>query len=316
MLSAADCLARLPDLRVLERGWLSANSVVFLAGNRLEAPVRDGAVVVDTGYVSNAAQTVELLRDTLGSRSLAAILNTHLHSDHCGGNAAVQAAWACPILIPPGEAAAVADWDEDALSYVATGQECPRFGHDGLLAPGDSLTLGGTRWDIHAAPGHDPHSIMLFAPDQRLLISADALWESGFGIVFPDLRGEPGFAAARQALDTIEALAPDGVIPGHGPAFVDVPRAIERARSRLASFEDAPDRHAMYALKVLVQFLVLDRGALSIAQIEWLLSHADYLVQANQRFLRQPVPVLARTVCEALAKSGAALFDGTGLRLP
>ncbi|QEI09055.1 MBL fold metallo-hydrolase [Pigmentiphaga aceris] len=313
----------MPALRVLERGWLSANSIVFLDGNRLaddhladSQPTLPGAVVVDTGYVSDAAQTVSLLRDTLNGRLLSAILNTHLHSDHCGGNAAVQAAWHCPILIPPGEADAVAAWDAGALSYDATGQECPRFAYDALLTPGDTLRLGGTNWDVHAAPGHDPHSIMLFAPEHRLLISADALWENGLGIIFPELLGRPGFGAAKEALDRIESLAPDCVIPGHGPAFVDVPQAIARARARLAGFEANPDRHAMYALKVLVQFLLLDQRTLSLAQIETLLGSADYLVQLNQRYLRQTVPMLARQACEALAKSGVAVFDGTGLRLP
>ena len=166
MTPLADCLARVPALRVLERGWLSANSIVFLDGNRLGAdgPMLDGAAVVDTGYVSDASQTVALLRNTLSGRALSAILNTHLHSDHCGGNAAVQAAWACPILIPPGEAGAVAAWDTQALSYEATGQECPRFAWDALLTPGDTLQLGDASWEVHAAPGHDPHSIMLFAP--------------------------------------------------------------------------------------------------------------------------------------------------------
>lgn len=318
MTTASDCLARIPALRVLERGWLSANSIVFLDGNQLGAsqPMLDGAVVVDTGYVSDATQTVALLHDTLGERTLSAILNTHLHSDHCGGNAAVQAAWACPILIPPGEADAVAVWDTQALSYEATGQECPRFAWDALLRPGDTLLLGGASWDVHAAPGHDPHSIMLFAPEHRLLISADALWENGLGIIFPELLGQPGFGAAREALDRIEGLAPDCVIPGHGPAFIDVPQTITRARSRLAGFEANPERHAMYALKVLVQFLLLDRRTLSLSQIETLLTDADYLVQLNQRYLQQTVPVLARQACEALAKSGVAVFDGTGLRLP
>ena len=312
-----DCLARVPSLRLLERDWLSANSAVFLDGNRIAGDAMlDGAVVVDTGYVSNAAQTLDLLRRTIGPRPLSAILNTHLHSDHCGGNAALQAAFGCPIFIPPGEAAAVAAWDDAALSYAATGQECPRFMYDGLLLPGQTPMLGGTLWEVHPAPGHDPHSIMLFAPGPRLLLSADALWENGFGIVFPELRGEPGFARANAALDTIEALAPECAIPGHGPAFTDVPAAIDRARSRLAWFESDPTRHAMYAAKVLVQYLVLDKGSLSLAQIETLLQTADYFVQLNARFLRQPVPALARQVCEALAKSKAAVFDGTGLRLP
>ena len=74
-----------PHTTFLERGWLSANSVVFTGP--------EGAAVVDTGYCSHAEQTVALVQAALGGRALERILNTHLHSDHCGGNAALQATW-------------------------------------------------------------------------------------------------------------------------------------------------------------------------------------------------------------------------------
>ena len=58
----------------------------------------------------------------------------------------------------------VQSWDEDALSFRATGQQCPRFRFDGLLEPGQDVALGDSAWQVHAAPGHDPHSIILFEP--------------------------------------------------------------------------------------------------------------------------------------------------------
>ena len=72
-----------PGITVFERGWLSANNILFTGQ-------RDTALV-DTGYCSHADQTVELVRASLGSRALDRVLNTHLHSDHCGGNATLQA---------------------------------------------------------------------------------------------------------------------------------------------------------------------------------------------------------------------------------
>ena len=83
--------------------------------------------------------------------------------------------------IPPGQAAHVRNWDPYALSYTPTGQECPQFRCDALLQPGTEELLGDRPWQVHAAPGHDPHSIVLFEPQDRILISADALWENGFG---------------------------------------------------------------------------------------------------------------------------------------
>ncbi len=155
-----------PDIVVLERGWLSSNNILLLGPRQ--------CALVDSGYGTHAAQTVALIQARLGARPLDLLLNTHLHSDHCGGNAALQAAYPALLThIPPGQAAAVRLWDEDALSYAATGQYCPRFTCDETLAPGKSIRLGARDWDIHAAPGHDPDSVILFQPELGFLISAE-----------------------------------------------------------------------------------------------------------------------------------------------
>ncbi|RYF48175.1 MAG: MBL fold metallo-hydrolase, partial [Comamonadaceae bacterium] len=183
----------------------------------------EGSALVDSGYCTHSAQTIALVESALGERRLDVLLNTHLHSDHCGGNTALQARY--PELetrIPPGDAAAVAAWDEDALSYRATGQQCPRFGFSALLEPGSCTRLAGRPWEVHAAPGHDPASIILFEPSSRTLLSADALWEHGFGVVFPELAGEPSFEEVASTLDLIERLNPNLVIPGNGAPFVEL----------------------------------------------------------------------------------------------
>ena len=85
---------------------------------------------------------------------------------------------------------------------------------------------------MFAAPGHDPHSVVLFDAQDGVLISADALWANGFGVVFPELDGEGGFDDVAAVFDLIERLAPRVVIPGHGTPFADVHEALARARSR------------------------------------------------------------------------------------
>ena len=98
----------LPDsLLVLERGWLSANNILFFEG--------DEATLVDSVYVTHTAQTVDLVGHALRGRRLKRLINTHSHSDHIGGNAALKAAFGCEITVPAGHHAAIADWDEDAL---------------------------------------------------------------------------------------------------------------------------------------------------------------------------------------------------------
>ncbi len=241
----------LQGLAVLQRGWLSSNNVL------LHGP-GDAAVLVDSGHVVHAAQTLALVQRALGGKALAGIVNTHLHSDHCGGNASLQAATGCRITVPAASFEAVQAWDEDRLSYRHSGQRCQRFSVDAALAPGQGLVVGARRWQALAAPGHDPDSLLLFEAEQGLLISADALWEDGFGVVFPELQGDPGFDDVAAVLDLIESLGACCVIPGHGAPFMDVAGALHRARMRLASFRADPARHRRHGIKVLVKYHLME----------------------------------------------------------
>jgi glyoxylase-like metal-dependent hydrolase (beta-lactamase superfamily II) len=243
----------LAGLSVFERGWLSSNNILVHA-----APDEAGATLIDSGHVNHAAQTVSLVRRALGGDSLERIVNTHLHSDHCGGNAALAREFGARITIPPGLAEAVREWRSRALSYEATGQLCERFEVHATMAPGEVLEAGGRRFEVLAAPGHDPDSVMLFDAEHGLLISADALWEQGFGVVFPEMDGEPGFEDVGAVLDAIEALPVKLVVPGHGAPFTDVEAALARARARLASFRAEPARHARHGVKVLIKYHLME----------------------------------------------------------
>lgn len=257
-----------PGLQVFERGWLSSNSI-YLGGDAR------GAVLIDTGYCTHAEQTAALvdsaLREETPGTGLRLIINTHLHSDHCGGNAYLQGRHPCPIAIPPGDYEAARSWDAGRLSYELTGQQCPRFAPDIVLRPGEQLQQAAHDWRIHAAPGHDPHSIILFEPESRVLIAADALWEHGFGIVFPEIDGIAAFDEVAASLDLIESLDPGLVIPGHGAPFLDLKTALAQARSRLCFFRQRPDRHARHAAKALIMFHLLEMVRQSQdALLDWL----------------------------------------------
>jgi hypothetical protein len=73
-----------------------------------------------------------------------------------------------------------------------------------------------------------------------VLISADALWRNGFGIIFPELDGESGFEEARATLELIRSLDVRTVIPGHGAPFSEVDDALEKAFSRLDYLQADP----------------------------------------------------------------------------
>ena len=244
----------LAGLTVLDRGWLSSNNLLIHP-----APGEAGAVLVDTSHVTHAPQTLALVRHALGGEPLARIVNTHLHSDHCGGNAALQEAFGVPVLVPPGLSAAVRAWDPRHLNYDDIGQLCARFQAQGELERGGGFQAGGRTWEVLAAPGHDPDSVMLFDRARGVLVSADALWEDGFGVVFPELEGASGFDEAGAVFDLIESLPVRVVVPGHGAPFTDVADSLARARARLAGQRADPARHARHAVKVLVKYHLMER---------------------------------------------------------
>jgi glyoxylase-like metal-dependent hydrolase (beta-lactamase superfamily II) len=298
----------LDGLTVLERGWLSSNNLLIHA-----APGETGAVLVDSSHLHHAPQTVALLQHALGARPLARVLNTHLHSDHCGGNAAVRAAFGALVSVPPGQAEAVRQWDEPQLSHHQTAQRLQRFEVDALHRPGQVLVAGGREWQVLAAPGHDPHSVLLFDAAHGVLVSADALWENGFGVVFPELSGEPGFDDVGQVLDLIAALPVRLVVPGHGAPFTDVAAALQRARQRLAGMRADPARHARHGLKVLLKYhLMEERRQALTGVLAW--AAAAPLAQALwQRFAPSGLATLqdwARQLLDEMVRTGVLARDG------
>ena len=72
-----------PQLHVFVRDWLSSNNILLKS--------RDGHVLIDSGYGRHAPLTLALLATErgVGVEPLAWLVNTHCHSDHVGGNAAI-----------------------------------------------------------------------------------------------------------------------------------------------------------------------------------------------------------------------------------
>ncbi|WP_370637405.1 MBL fold metallo-hydrolase [Cupriavidus sp. AU9028] len=289
-------------MRVFERGWLSANNVLLVDG--------DDTVLIDSGYLSHAAQTVALVESALQGRPLRRLINTHLHSDHCGGNAALQRRWQPQTWIPAGDADAVVRWDTDALTYGPTGQQCERFTSDALLHDGQALRLGGLDWQVIAAPGHDPHAVMLYAPEAGTLISGDALWQNGFGVIFPELEGESGFAEQQAVLERIATLDVRLVIPGHGAVFTDVAEALERAAGRLAYLRADPKRNALHAMRVLLKFKLLEQRQMRRdAMLAWMESATLIETVRTGALGGISRPALLDDVMAALVRAGAARLE-------
>lgn len=298
--ASGEASLKLPEaIQVIERGWLSANNIVLHGG-------RD-AVVVDSGYGAHAPQTLALIEHALAGKKLARLVNTHCHSDHMGGNAAIQRRYACRTSIPEGEAPLIDQWDEQALILAIADQRAERFRYDDTFREGDVLEMGGLSWQVIAAPGHDTHAVMFYSPEARVLVSGDALWENGFGVVFPRLFGrKTALAETRATLESISRLEVDVVIPGHGRPFGEAGAALERAFFRLEGYEEDITRLARHCAKVMLSFSLLEKRSMPLEGLPAYVARVPILAELNSRYLRMTPAAMAEWLVDELERAGAA----------
>jgi glyoxylase-like metal-dependent hydrolase (beta-lactamase superfamily II) len=286
-----------PGMQVIIRDWLNANHVVFDDAER--------TVLIDSGYGRDTGFTLERLRAALRGRPLDWLVNTHCHSDHMGGNARVRDAYHCRLSIPIGEAPLIKAWDDESLWLEYADQRCERFEFDDTIAPGGRMTWGGRDWLAIAAPGHDMGALMFHCEEEHLLISGDALWENGFGVLLPGSARRERLAAARETLETISSLNARIVIPGHGAPFTGIEAALERSFQRLAAFERDETRMARHVLKVMFVFSLMDRRRLAQADVPAYLASVPLYRDFNARYFQLADAELAQLVVGELERSGA-----------
>ena len=187
-------------------------------------------------------------------------------------------------IIPPGQSALVKEWEAFGLFYTPTDQICPQCGFDQPLQVGTTIQLGLQNWEIHAAGGNDPHAVVFFEPVSRILISADATWQNGFCVMFPELEGIDAFNEVAATLDLIECLNPDVVVPGHGAVFKYQREILAVARQKLDHFIRDPVKPARHGAKVLLKFKLLEKRKLLFSEFLKWAANTFYLVEYHHRF--------------------------------
>jgi glyoxylase-like metal-dependent hydrolase (beta-lactamase superfamily II) len=292
-------------LQVVERGWLSSNTIMCAVAG---APT----ALIDTGYATHAALTLAMAEAALKGRGLDQIVNTHLHADHCGGNAILQKRYpGATTAVPEPSLAVVQRWDMDALTFARTDQRCERFAADVGMRIGETIAIGPTTWQIHAAKGHDHDAVMLFEPEHRVLIAGDALWERRLAIVFPELAGAEGFASNLETLALIERLNVALVIPGHGRPFQDVQGALAASRRRLQRYQADPKEHRYQAQRALLMFHMLEHQSRDEQVLVRWLQKAEIFQQTSSAD-----DVAASQCIESLVTAGAVIRHEGSIRLP
>jgi glyoxylase-like metal-dependent hydrolase (beta-lactamase superfamily II) len=289
-----------PQVRVFVRDWLSSNNILLKG--------REGHVLIDSGYARHAPLTLALLATPqgIGAAPLARLVNTHCHSDHMGGNAAIKARYGCPIALPDGEAPLIDAWDENTLLLAYADQRADRFAYDEVIRAGETHVWGDLEWQALAAPGHDMGALVFFNPEHHILVSGDALWANGYGFVMPREVDPRALPATRATLEMLAALELRVVIPGHGEPFADVGAALERAFARTAAFEADSLRVARHALKAVLAFALLDQRRLPLSDMPAYVERIGIYRDFNARFFRLSPSELANRLVAELEKVHAA----------
>jgi glyoxylase-like metal-dependent hydrolase (beta-lactamase superfamily II) len=299
-------LHRLPGgVIVAQRDWLSANHVLLHG--------QTGRIIIDTGYLSHARRTRACVEAAFGHLSLDLIVTTHCHSDHMGCNAYLQRWTQARIAIPQGEATLVEAWDEDGLWLEWADQQCERFSADQLLLCGETYSFGDLDWLAISGPGHNDATVMFYNATHKMLITADALWENGFGFVSPRAWDAGALSRTRQTLDLIASLDVAIVIPGHGAPFTTVRAALDVAYARLTALEADDARIGRQIGKTMFIYSILAKERLPMAEVPAYGQRVRALRSANDEFLKMQPHAYATWLIEQAVASGNVRIEGNDL---
>lgn len=204
-----------------------------------------GLLAVDTGLDRGAANRIVRAAEELG-RPLVAILNTHAHADHHGGNAQLVRRLGIPVYAPAVEEAVIREPRYEPV-YLFGGAEpvgalVDKFLQaepspvDHVVRPGETVVIDGRALEVVDLAGHSLAQVGVRAG--AVLFAADAF----FGTEPLAKHGIPYLVDAgrmRRSLDVLAATADAAwFVPGHGDALDDPRATLEANAAALdAAFE-------------------------------------------------------------------------------
>lgn len=185
-----------------------------------------GLVVIDTGLDRSAANRIIRAAEELG-RPLVAVVNTHAHADHHGGNAQLVRRLGLPVYAPVVEEAVIRETRYEPI-YLFAGAAPVRVLEnrflqaepspvDHVITPGESLVIDGAELEVVDLRGHSIAQVGIRVGE--VLFAADAF----FGLEPLRKHGIPYLVDAARARESLLRLADTGrawYVPGHGEALM------------------------------------------------------------------------------------------------
>jgi cyclase len=188
-----------PGLYMLEGvGGFSGGNLGLLAGE-------DGVVLIDDGIEPLAPKVIAAIEDTAGAAP-DFVINTHVHDDHVGGNAALHRHGATIVAHDNiRQRMVAANKASDALPEITFSSEV-------------TFHLNGYRAHvIHVQHAHTDGDAIIHFPDANVIHTGDTMFNGLFPFIDLDSGGSlDGFIAAQNRMLAM-SNAETRIIPGHGP---------------------------------------------------------------------------------------------------
>lgn len=203
----------------------------------------DAAVLVDTGQDKSYGRDLRKACESLGL-SPVAILNTHSHADHYGGNDYLLRQFDIPVYAPPFEASILQSPYLEPVYLFNGAKPLPELLSkwllakpskvDHLLEPG-TLSLRGVGLTILETPGHAHRHVSILVDD--VLIAADALFGAAVLDKYPLPFGQD-IAKQIESAARLREVEAKILLPGHGNPTEEIADLVKR---NLEAFERAAE---------------------------------------------------------------------------
>jgi hydroxyacylglutathione hydrolase len=285
--------------RFFERPYPSANAVLLLGPK---------PILVDPGFGSDVADLHRLLATAVTpavhAEDLAMVINTHYHSDHVGGNHALQSAHGLQIAAHAHEAAMVNRRDPNACAAEWLRQPVESYTVAISLSDGDVVDTGSARWHVVHTPGHTAGHISLFEPTSGVLVAGDTVHASDVGWLNPALEGADSLLRSLDSLARIEALRPRLAFSGHGTAMTEPMAAIKAARARLSRWLTDSEAAAWHAAKRILAFALMIEGGIAADELHSYFADSPWARDIATHILATPVDAFRESLVDQMLKAG------------
>lgn len=180
------------------QGGFAGGNFALLTGN-------DGVILIDDALEPMAEKVIKAV-EALTKQPVDFLINTHVHGDHIGGNAAFHKTGATIITHDNIRERMLADnADKDALPEVTFS---------------DAVTFhlnGHTAFVFHVPHAHTDGDAVIHFPEVNVIAAGDILFNGLFPFIDLDSGGSvPGYLAAQEKILSM-ADSETKIISGHGP---------------------------------------------------------------------------------------------------